>query len=589
MNKKTVFLSLLIALAVAPTIQGKTLFSWNYQGSLRNFLPSLATKIRTWLFTPQTTQQTAVTTNPQKHHFKQGLFFDNTNPAAFTPHEKVYKKPATQETPQKQNLFLRALQWTKNKLKSVGEWAKNKYSKDLKARRDYYDAEKDLVSFIKKMRKTNGIIFKNEAPETVTLSLVTQNETNEKQEEQTITLAPDEFYIFEQEPTTFLSGMKLEGNSYHLNPKMTIDGHIQLTVQTTQDRFFLHQFHDFAFESKPFTQEQLNDPNQTEEQKTFKQQFNGHIQYVKQIFAPQEGLTLEGIDKQRQTLFAKNNIASILKKDPEALDRHENRIPLITHKIWVTSDSNPIDLPDYYLEWYKNSTEHNPVADGWTHFLWIENKEKLPNLVKKLEGHPNIKIMELDKDFPIDLYTGDLYKQAIKNKQFGKASDILRLEILRQFGGYYLDTDYEVFQSLKPYSKVYDMVVAVEPMSALLCNAFIGARPDHPVINKGLELITRNIINQKTDAPDYIRNNTDTGWKTIVETGPAMLTAAFALAAGQGDEVDIAMPPMLIYPTPVNEYPKKEVVKPNKTIPAEAVGAHYWETAWMRKEFGSKG
>jgi hypothetical protein len=53
--------------------------------------------------------------------------------------------------------------------------------------------------------------------------------------------------------------------------------------------------------------------------------------------------------------------------------------------------------------------------------------------------------------------------------------------------------------------------------------------------------------------------------------------------------VDIALPPQIIYPTPADIYPKKQVVKPNGRIPAEALGAHYWETAWMRAEFGSQG
>ena len=134
----------------------------------------------------------------------------------------------------------------------------------------------------------------------------------------------------------------------------------------------------------------------------------------------------------------------------------------------------------------------NPLSDGWSHLFWIESREKLPEFAKMIDDHPDITLMEI-KDIESSFVTGDLYQKAIKSGQFGKATDILRLEILLQYGGYYLDTDYELFQSLKPYSKTYDFVAGIEPMSAFLCNAFIGSRPNHPVLHTYLELIMHNL------------------------------------------------------------------------------------------------
>lgn len=497
-----------------------------------------------------------------------------------TTKKEIAKKPAT-------NQFLNNIQLAKRNLRPVSETAKNTFAKTLAARRDYYNAQADLESFIKKQRINNDIVFKNETKQNATLEIMLspQNATQFIAEKQYIDVAPGRTYTVRQNDQTYLSGAKLLNTKNFLNLKWP-NGSPQLTIETKQDRQFLHQYHGFEFASKPFSDAQINDAHQTEEEKTFKQQFNGAVYYMRDCVAPAEGLTLQKIDEHRQKLFARNNIATILEHDSEAMDRYENKIPLITHKIWVTSDDKPVSLPNYYLKWFENSIEHNPISDGWTHYLWIESKEKLPELAQKLANHPNIKIMEL-KDMPLPLVTGNLYKEAIAKKQFGKATDILRLEILKQFGGFYLDTDYELFQSLKPYCKVYNMVVAVEPMSPYLCNAFIGACPDHPVLNKGLEMILRN-MNPET-APDYIKNTLDNGFKTIVETGPIMLTIAFALAGGKPGNTDIAMPPMLIYPTPINQYPKQQVVKPGEAMPAESIGAHYWETAWMRAEFGSKG
>ena len=300
----------------------------------------------------------------------------------------------------------------------------------------------------------------------------------------------------------------------------------------------------------------------------------------------QEGTSLAAIDEQRQQLYQKYSIGTLLKYYPRLLDSTVYRIPLVTHKIWVTSDANPKDPSAQYIRWLENSIKHNPTEAGWTHYFWIESKDKLPGLAKLLENHPNIVIKELNDLNTATFITGDLYKEAIKQKKFGKATDILRLELLRLIGGYYLDTDYEVFQSLIPYSKAYDMVVGLEPMSAYLCNAFIAACPNHPVVQKGLEMIKRNLSNE---APDYVRNAPDNGFKTIVETGPIAFSLAFALAGGKGDYQDIVLPPQTIYPAQANPYPQKQPVTPDGKIPAQAIGAHYWNTAWMDPQFGSEG
>lgn len=478
----------------------------------------------------------------------------------------------------------------KNKLKNVSEDKKNTYAKKISLQRDFYNAQRDLRSFINKLHLSQGVLFKNNTDQIVIIKLILKelnNSISEKYIEKYIVVEPNEFYILDQDQKTKLIDLKIDNQCAYrlfLNPKWTIDSHVQITIEDTEDRNFLHQYHPFNFKTKPFATHELYGNNQ---EAIFKRQFNDHLEYVDKILAPEEGLSLAQIDAKRNNLYQKNNISKILDRDKFALDRYENKIPLITHKIWVTSDSKPISIPNYYIKWFENCIKHNPTSQGWQHFLWIENKSKLPELAKKLENHPNIKIMELDKDLPFELVTGDAYKKAIKDNKFGKATDIIRLEILRQFGGYYLDTDYEVYQSLKPYSKVYDSIVALEPMSALICNAFIAARPEHEVINKALELINRN-LNYET-SPNYIKYNTDNGWKTIIETGPALLTIAHALASGKACNTDIVLPPMLIYPTVVNKYPYKDVVKPNTSVAAESIGGHYWETAWMKAEFGSQG
>ena len=78
-------------------------------------------------------------------------------------------------------------------------------------------------------------------------------------------------------------------------------------------------------------------------------------------------------------------------------------------------------------------------------------------------------------------------------------------------------------------------------------------------------------------------------YKTIIETGPAVFTLAFSLAAGHVGNIDIALPHMVIFPSIYRSYPCKPVVVPKSSIPAEAIGAHYWETSWLNKDLGSSG
>ena len=477
----------------------------------------------------------------------------------------------------------------KAKLKQVDESEKNLGAKAVLAEKDPYDVANDLKGFIRKLRIDDKFSIKNETDQKMNVRI--KFEAKDKlgfYKNQDIELNPGEDYIYDKKNNIMLSGLKLLDNTSnkYLNPKFTKDGVLQMKIEDTQDKYFLHQHPEFDFMNfKIFTPAELNDPAITPKERQFREEFNGSVNFMEDI-GPKEGVSFQQLKQQRADLYEKNNIRALRKKNPDLFDSTVNKIPLVTHKIWATADDNPKMPSPQYIKWLENSIEYNKPSEGWTHYWWVENKEKLPELTKLLENHPTIKLMELDKLDTSTFVTGDLYKEAIKKKQFGKATDIIRLELLRQMGGFYLDTDYELYQSLKPYAKAYNMVMGLEPMSVYLCNAFMGASPNHPVVNKSLEMIKRNFSDA---APNYIKREPNKGFRTIIETGPALVSFAFGLAAGQGDNVDIALPPQIIYPAAAAVYPKKQVVTPDGKIPATAFGAHYWNTAWMSKEFGSKG
>lgn len=448
---------------------------------------------------------------------------------------------------------------------------------------DTYDDRADVHSFIKKLRVDDCFRITNETKGPVDLKLTFESKKVIAFQEENISIEGLGSYFYDEFKGGRLSDILItttEGEiKVYLNPEISDEGFLHVRIQEMPDRLFLYKkFYDFSFIPKNLDQNIENEENP--ERIQFLKDFKASRDYLNYI-AHQEGLGgIDFIDEQRDRLYAKNNMPALLRAVPHLFDSAVHKIPLITHKIWVTSDDSPTDPSDQYIRWLENSIEHNKVSQGWTHYFWIENKEKQSRLYDKLIGHPSIKVMELDG---LSFETGNLYKKIIQQKPIGfsgQASDILRIELLKQFGGFYLDTDYEVFQSLIPYSKVYDLIVGLDPMSPFLGNAFIATKSDHPFLEKALELIKRNF---SQEAPDYVKREFElkNEYITVVITGPIMITVAVTSTAGQGENVDIILPPQLIYPAMADLYPMREVAIPDGRFPPQTIGAHYWNNAWV--------
>ena len=136
-----------------------------------------------------------------------------------------------------------------------------------------------------------------------------------------------------------------ENSAYYLNPKWSQKGFLQLHIEPLQDRFFLHQYHNFSFKAKPFTEAECADLALSKEVIDWMHQFNGNLAFVDDFLAKPAHLTLHAMEKQRRDLYEKNNIAAIIRANPLAIDSPTHKIPLITHKIWVTSDKKPSACP----------------------------------------------------------------------------------------------------------------------------------------------------------------------------------------------------------------------------------------------------
>ena len=134
-------------------------------------------------------------------------------------------------------------------------------------------------------------------------------------------------------------------------------------------------------------------------------------------------------------------------------DKRGPRIPKIIHQIWI----GPRPFPEKYKAWQKTWQS----LPGWTYKLWTD---------EEVESFP--------------LINKELYLQ---EKNYGARADILRIEILYQEGGLYVDTDYECIKSeiFDELHELYDFYCGMSPLDGkaiLINNALIGSIPGHSIL-----------------------------------------------------------------------------------------------------------
>lgn len=154
------------------------------------------------------------------------------------------------------------------------------------------------------------------------------------------------------------------------------------------------------------------------------------------------------------------------------------KIPRIIHQIWV----GPKQPPEYLLRFQKHIQQMHP---GWEYHLWTD---------ASLKG-----ICLPDQDL-ID-----------KTSNYGTKADIVRCDILEQFGGVCFDADIDVCASFEDFHKKYDFYAGLEPRERRLATlesvwigvAVIGVKPHHPIIQEWRRLIRENwtIVEERYSQP----------------------------------------------------------------------------------------
>lgn len=250
----------------------------------------------------------------------------------------------------------------------------------------------------------------------------------------------------------------------------------------------------------------------------------------------------ENMNKELVDFFKNNYEKNISSQEDVQLDR----IPRIVHQIWLGGE-----VPEKYHEWMSAWAS----LEGWEYKLWKD--EDVESLV---------------------LFNRDLYELAT-NK--GEKSDILRLELLSQYGGIYVDVDYEcinidIFQELH---KQYDFYIGFEPLEhgvittknmCKMCNALIGSRPHHPLVKHLITNLKANYLAYRSFAGPVERS------------GPSYISRVICeYILTQSDQYkNMYLPCTFFYPFTEKDLMQNEVLK---CLP-ETAGIHYWSGSWRKKE-----
>jgi glycosyl transferase-like sugar-binding protein len=226
----------------------------------------------------------------------------------------------------------------------------------------------------------------------------------------------------------------------------------------------------------------------------------------------------------------------------------KDRIPRVFHQIWV--GGRP--FPEKYKEWQKTWQS----VPGWNYKLWTD---------KDVETF----------EFP----NKDRY---YREKNMGARADILRLAILEQFGGVYIDTD---FECLKPeyfnlLNSSYDFFagfISLDLGELQIANGIIGSIPHHPILVESIKTLAT--------LPEG-----NAGKDTLTNNGPGLITKMILLHANKVHR-DVVFPCTYFLPlgryqmnkqqykSMPNNIAKLEKLKLDSCRP-ESLAIHWWEGSW---------
>jgi mannosyltransferase OCH1-like enzyme len=225
---------------------------------------------------------------------------------------------------------------------------------------------------------------------------------------------------------------------------------------------------------------------------------------------------------------------SLYEKNYYNNDSGEPLIPKKIHQVWIGGK-----MPDEYQRFSDSWQKHHP---GWEYKLWGDRDAS-----------------------EFGMHNKAFFDAAPTN---GQKSDIFRYEILRRYGGIYIDTD---FECLKPFDDL--MYLNFFTSSGYTGNlelyiGIIACVPNHPIIESCV-LDMKGVHNYNTTMDVF---NT---------TGSYYFTKCFLKEVNGDTEGIVAFPPLFFYPWANNIRGDPE---PYRHVKPFSYAIHHWKVSWLIKK-----
>ena len=137
------------------------------------------------------------------------------------------------------------------------------------------------------------------------------------------------------------------------------------------------------------------------------------------------------------------------------------------------------------------------------HYIWLGSKEIPEEHYAYINGwrklHPDWEIIRWDEE-NFDCESNSWIKTAIEQKKWSLASDVMRIYILINYGGVYLDTDMELLKPLDELVAENDFIIGYET-DLWFGTAVLGAKKGHRIMYEALQryLVPCNVLDNHSN------------------------------------------------------------------------------------------
>jgi hypothetical protein len=213
-------------------------------------------------------------------------------------------------------------------------------------------------------------------------------------------------------------------------------------------------------------------------------------------------------------------------------------IPRIIHRIWLGDD---VPISTLYNIYWNAWRLHHP---GWSMVTWTSS-----NIVDFFQLLPNL----------------DLLQRA---ESFAELADIARIDIVKEFGGLYVDTDFESIRSLEP-TMGEALFVYSEEDDGVVCPSLFAATPSHPVLRL-LSQELRGWHAAHVGHPPNIRSGPHF-WSKVVGS---------MVASGACESLGcLKLTPDMVYPYSWRDSPPTAA----NMWGSDVIAVHHWSQSWKKE------